>query len=121
MAAAKTVRDFGVGFDIAPVVDAWAQANHYGFLGAAPDGTRSYRRGNGIITGSMPLTVRQAGPQVHLEAWIHANLLARISSLFLIPADMGIESGGMKGVLPRNMARSAVNKLLAECGQPPIE
>jgi hypothetical protein len=119
--AARTVRDFQVGFDISAMADSWAQANHYAFQGVSPDGTRNYQRGNGILTGSMQLTVHQNGPQVHLEAWIHANMLARLGALFLIPADMGIESGGVRGALPRNMARSAVNKLLVACGQPPIE
>jgi hypothetical protein len=118
--AARTVREFQVGEDIAPRVDAWAQANHYGFRGVSADGTRSYQRGNGILTGAMPLTVRQVGPVVHLEAWIHATLAARICALFLIPTDMGIESGGVRGVLPRSMARDSVNKLLAQLGQPPI-
>jgi hypothetical protein len=118
--ADKTVRDFQVGFDIGPLVDAWAAGNHYGFRGISPDGTRNYQRGNGIMTGAMPLTVRQAGPSVHLEAWIHATLVARICAVFLIPANMGIESGGIRGVLPRSMARDSVNKLLAQLGQPPI-
>lgn len=118
--AARTVRDFQVGFDISTSVDAWAQANHYGFRGVSPDGSRNYQRGNGLLTGAMPLTVRQNGPAVHLEAWIHATLVARICAFFVIPSDMGIESGGFKGVLPRSMARDSVNKLLAQLGQPPI-
>ena len=75
--AARTVRDFQVGLDIGPIVDAWAQSNHYGFRGMSPDGTRNYQRGNGILTGAMPLTIRQYGPAVHLEGWIHATLVAR--------------------------------------------
>ena len=118
--APRTVRDFQVGFDIAPLVDAWAQANHYGFRGVSPDGTRNYQRGNGIVTWSMPLTVRQNGQSVHLEAWTHAMLMTRIGALFLIPADMGIESGGIRGALPRSIARGSVNALLAQMGQPPI-
>jgi hypothetical protein len=118
--AARTIRDFQVGFDVAPVVDAWAHANHFGFRGVSPDGTRTYQRGNGLLTGSMPMSIRQNGPSVHMEAWIHANLLARISAIFLIPSDMSIESGGFKGVLPRSIARNAVNVLLAQLGQPPI-
>ena len=69
---------------------------------------------------AMPLSVRQNGTAVHLEAWIHSTLLARITALFLIPTDMGIESGGMKGIMPRSMARGSVNKLLSQLGQPPI-
>lgn len=118
--ATRTVRDFQVGFDVAPIVDAWAQSNHYVFRGVGPDGSRAYQRGNGIVTGAMPLTILQNGPSVHLEAWIHATLVARILGLFLIPSDMGIESGGVRGLLPRSMARDAVNKLLAQLDQLPI-
>jgi hypothetical protein len=118
--AARTIRDFQVGFDVTPLVDGWAQANHYGFRGVSPDGTRNYQRGNGLMTGAMPLSVRQNGSAVHLEAWIHSTLMARISALFLIPTDMGIESGGVRGILPRNIARGSVNVLLAQLGQPPI-
>jgi len=118
--ASRTVRDFQVGFDVSTIVDSWANANHYGFRGVAPDGTRNYQRGNGILTGAMPLTIQQSGQHVHLEAWFHANTVARISALFLIPTDMGIESGGVRGALPRSMARQSVNALLAQLGQPPI-
>lgn len=118
--ADKTVRDFQFAQDIAPLADAWASANHFGLREVQPDGTRRYQRGNGILTGVMLTSVRQQGKDVHLEAWIHATLVARIGALFLIPADKSIESGGLKGALPRKFAREAVNKLLAQVGQPPI-
>jgi hypothetical protein len=118
--AATTVRDFQTALDVVPLVDAWAQASGYGFRGVSPDGTRNYQRGNGLLTGPMLLSIRQNGPAVHLEAWVHATLVARIGALFLVPSDMGIESGGFRGVLPRSIARSSVNALLAQMGQPPI-
>jgi hypothetical protein len=118
--SSRTIRDFQVGFDISQAVDGWAAANHYALRSVLSDGTRCYQRGNGILTGAMPLTIRQAGSAVHLEAWIHANLWARVGALFLVPADMAIESGGVRGVLPRSIARTAVNQLLAFLGQPPI-
>jgi hypothetical protein len=118
--AARTIRDFQVGGDITQFVDAWAKDNHYGFRGVSPDGTRNYQRGNGLLTGAMPLSIRQNGPQVHIEAWIHANLYARICALFLIPSDMSIDSGGVRGIIPRSIARDSVNKLLVQLGQPPI-
>ena len=118
--APRTVREFQVGFDVAPIVDAWAASHHYGFRAVEVDGTRRYQRGNGVLTGTMPLTVRQNGQNVRLEAWIHANVVARACALFLIPEDLGLESGGLKGVVPRNMARGAVNELLGQLGQPLI-
>jgi hypothetical protein len=118
--AARTIRDFQMGFDVAPLVDAWAADQHFGFRGVSPDGTRCYQRGNGILIGAMPLTIRQDGQDVHLEAWMHANLWARLSALFLITTDSGIESGGIWGILPKRIARGSVNSLLAQLGQPPI-
>jgi hypothetical protein len=118
--AEKTIRDFQVGFVVAPVADAWAGANHFGLRTVDPDGSRHYQRGEGILTGVMLCTVRQAGQNVRVETWIHARLIARISALFLIPTDMSVESGGLKGMLPRKMCRDAVNQLLVQLGQPPI-
>jgi len=68
----------------------------------------------------MKLKVRQENQEINIEAWISANLFVRIMSLFILPAEMGIESGGFRAVLPRSIARTAVNKLLAQLGQPPI-
>jgi hypothetical protein len=118
--SSRTIRDFQVGFDISQAVEGWAAANHYTLRNVLPDGTRCYQRGNGILTGSMPLTIRQAGNNVHLEAWAHANLWSRAGALFLIPENMGIESGGVRGVIPRDIARKSVNQLLTFLGQPPI-
>lgn len=119
--ADRTVRDFQVPFAVAPVADAWAAANHFGLKLVEPDGSRHYGRGEGILTGQMFCVVRQFGPHVRVEAWIHARLVARISAAFLIPTDMSVEPGGIKGSLPRKICREAVNKLLAQLGQPPIE
>jgi len=118
--AERTIRDFQCNFDVAPYADAWASATHFGLRRVDPDGSRVYQRGEGILTGSMHAIVRQSGPYVRVETWIHANLAARATALFLIPTDMPVESGGMKGVLPRKICREAVNQLLAQLGQPPI-
>ncbi len=119
--ADRSIRDFQVPFVVAPVADAWAAANHFGLVFVEPDGSRHYQRGEGILTGQMLCVVRQSGPHVRIEAWIHARLVARMCAVFLIPTDMSVESGGMKGVLPRKMCRDAVDKLLAQLGQPPID
>jgi hypothetical protein len=42
-------------------------------------------------------------------------------SAFMLPAEMGIESGGFKGVLPRKIARDGVNALLKLLNQPLIQ
>ena len=118
--AERTIRDFQCNYDVAPYADAWANATHFALQSVDPDGSRTYQRGEGILTGSMHAIVRQSGTYVRVEAWIHANLVARTFALFLIPANMSVESGGVRGVLPRKMCRDAVNQLLTQFSQPLI-
>jgi hypothetical protein len=42
-------------------------------------------------------------------------------ALFLIPAEMNIQPGGFRMVLPRNIARGKVNQLLADLGAAQIQ
>jgi hypothetical protein len=105
--------------DIWPIIDAWAGENGYrpkSALGAE----RTYQKGTGFLVAPMMLKVKQDKQETEIQAWIRANLLVRLMALFILPAEMGIESGGMRGVLPRNIARKAVNALLAKLRQPPI-
>ncbi len=118
--ADRSIRDFQTSYAVAPIADAWAGQNGFALTEMEPDGSRHYVRGSGLLTGQMVCVVRQAGPHVRIEAHIHARLAARISALFLIPADKSIEPGGFVGALPRKICRDAVDKLLAQLGQPPI-
>jgi hypothetical protein len=117
--AKRTVRDFAAGGDVGPAVDAWAKDAGYR-LKETRDGTRVFQKGTGFLVAPMMLSVRQEQGEVHVEAWIRANLFVRLMSLFILPAEMGVESGGMRAVLPRKIARGQVNKLLEALGQPPI-
>ena len=115
----RTVLDFWIRADPWPTIDIWAQQSGYQFKqGSGPN--RLYQKGTGLMVAPMMLQLQQAGGQLHLEAWIRGTLLARIGSFFLIPAEMGIESGGFRAVIPRRIARDAINKLLNSLGQPPI-
>ena len=118
--ADRSIRDFQVPYVVAPIADAWASANGFALSQVDPDGSRHYVRGSGLLTGQMMCVVRQFNQHVRVEAFIHARLIARISALFLIPTDKSIEPGGVVGVLPRKICRDAVDKLLAQLGQPPI-
>jgi hypothetical protein len=118
--AQRSIRDFQVPFVVAQVADAWASANGFSLNEVEPDGSRQYVRGSGLLTGQMMCVVRQFGPHVRVEAYIHARMAARISALFLIPEDKSIEPGGFMGALPRKICRDAVDRLLAQLGQPPI-
>jgi hypothetical protein len=70
----------------------------------------------------MMLEISQTGGQVHMEAWVKAGWIRYLGLLYFVqPAEMGIESGGWRQPVVRRMERSAVNELLNELGQPPIE
>lgn len=119
----RTVRDFAVGdnVDVWEITGAWAQRHGYQVVGQSPDGQRRvYRKGEGFMTGFRMLDLSMTGERAHLEAWVGALGLARALSLFILPAEIRIDSGGMKAVLPRKMGRTEVNELLEALGQPPI-
>ncbi len=56
-----------------------------------------------------------------LSRWICNCPFVRAFSLFILPAEMEIRSGGLRGVAPRVIARKAVNKLLDALGQEKIK
>jgi hypothetical protein len=115
----RTVLDFPFAGDLWTIVDPWAKENGYNQQ-SGDAAKRLYQKGTGLLVAPMMLEVGQKDGQVHLEAWIRCNLFVRIMSFFMLPAEMGIESGGFRAVLPRNIARGAVNKLLPQLGQPVI-
>jgi hypothetical protein len=115
----RTQISFQVNGDIWPLVDGWASAN--GYTRKAPTGSeRLYQKGTGMLVAPMMLSIRQEGAVFTLEAWVRCNLFMRISSFFILPPEIGIESGGFQAVLPRKIARDAVNGLLHQLGVPLI-
>ena len=118
----RTVRTFPVKGDLWPFVEQWAKANGYwARASSGPAGPeRLYQKGQGFWVAPMMVSVRQENGQVTLQAWVRINLFNRIASLGILPAEMSVESGGFKAVLPRKIARDAVNHLLQQIGQPPI-
>jgi hypothetical protein len=119
MAAKRAVREFAVSGDPWPMVEGWAERQNYR-AAEQGDGHRVYKKGSGFWAGARKLEIRATGDRVHLEAWVVGNLPARIFSLFILPREITIESGGAKAVLPRKLGRSEVNDLLQSFGQPPI-
>ena len=115
----RTILDFPFTGDLWVIVEGWASEN--GYRRKEGDASRRlYQKGTGFLVAPMMLDVRKEGDQSHLEAWARFNIFARLSSFFILPDEMGIESGGFRAVVPRNIARGAVNKLLAQLGQPLI-
>ena len=115
----RTIIRFSSTGDVWPVVEKWANENGYKPKESAGQ-ERTYQKGVGFLVAPMMLKVRHENQETNIEAWIRANILVRLMSFFILPAEMGIESGGVRGVLPRNIARKAVNALLAQLGQSPI-
>jgi hypothetical protein len=101
------------------VIDQWAAAESYR-LQSSNASERLYQKGSGFLVAPMMLHLRQEAGQTVMQCWISSNLFVRLCSLFILPAEMGIESGGFKVVVPRKIARTAVNKLLAQLQLPAI-
>lgn len=119
MAATRAIREFRTNQDVWKTLDSWARETGYRLVeGAAGRGV--YQKGVGLLVAPMKLEVRTAGDLVHLEAWVHVPFISRLMSLFILPDEITVESGGVKAILPRQMARGAVNQLLAMLNQPPI-
>lgn len=118
-AAGRTVLEFEYNEALWDVVTSWADEHGYKQV-SGDDNDRILQKGTGFLVAPMMCHIQQQGSQIKLEAWIRVNLFMRIMGLFLIPAEMGIASGGFKLVAPRNIARKAVNKLLEQLDQEPI-
>ena len=116
----RTAVSFPLHGDPWPTIAAWAQRHR--FLPREPQSPaqRLFQNGSGFWTAPMKTLFTIEGHQVHLQAWVHTPLFSRIMALFLLPQEMGIQSGGFKGAVPRSMARKAVNELLAQVGAAPI-
>jgi hypothetical protein len=115
----RAVRDFEVSGDLMPYLADWAKQNNYHFK-RSEGSAHIYQRGTGFLTAPMMFQASQEGSHVHIEAWVRGTFFARLGSLFILPAEMTIASGGSRGVIPRKMARGDVNKFLEGLQQPPI-
>jgi hypothetical protein len=102
-----------------PVINDWGKQTGYLPKQDAANG-RIYQKGTGFLVAPMMLAAQVDGNTLTLQAWIRGTFIARLFSLFILPAEMHIRSGGFKAVLPRNMARGDVNKLINQLGGAPI-
>ncbi len=117
----RTIMDFTVANveDTLKTIKEWAHQNNY-HLKKSSYSWQLFQKGTGFLVAPMMLEISYNGLTFHLEAWVRATLLARLGALFLIPAEIGIESEGFKMAIPKKIAREAVNKLLDQLGQPSI-
>ncbi len=118
----RTIIDFNVSNadETWKVIHQWADETNYKVKETGST-RKLFQKGVGFLVAPMMLDVTIDGEKAHLEAWVRAGLFVRIMSLFILPAEMTIQSGGLKGVAPRKIARTAVNKLLERLSQPLIE
>src|SRR5260370_37148814 len=113
----RTQITFPQGADFWPTVERWAGAHGYSARESSGP-AKLYQKGVGFLVAPMMLSIRQENGQVVMEAWVRCNLFIRLSSFFILPAEIGVQSGGFKAVLPRKIARDAVNALLQQLGVP---
>ncbi|MFT3710020.1 MAG: hypothetical protein QM817_20500 [Archangium sp.] len=101
-------------------IDAWSKSSGFDLIEGGGTTTRTYQKGSGFLVAPMKAAISVNGTAFTLQAWVAPTFLARLFALFLIPAEMHVNSGGFKMVLPRNMARKPINELLAKLGLPQI-
>jgi hypothetical protein len=116
----RSVSSFPIQGDPWPVIAAWAQKHK--FLPREPQtgSTKMFQKGSGFWTAPMRAQFEVQGQSVHVQAWLQIPLITRLMAFFMLPAEMHIRSGGFRAVLPRNIARKAVNELLSQVGGQPI-
>lgn len=116
----RTVRDFAVLGDLWSSVEDWARGCGYRLKWQTAS-QRRYQNGVGFWTAPTIYEITQETPdQVHVEAWVHVPPVSRLLALFLVPEEMGLESGGYRLALPRRLGRHGLNRLLSKLGQESI-
>jgi hypothetical protein len=92
-----------------------AWANRHRFLPRSDRGNvRLFQKGTGLLTAPMRAQFTLKDGKIELQAWVHNLLFSRLLTLFLLPMEMNIRSGGFRAMVPRSIARKAVNELLRE-------
>src|SRR5688572_13062307 len=116
----RTIRDFTTSAAIWSIADTWGDEQGFTVVTTKAE-RRVYQKGPDFLGYPLIVDIQQMNNQVHLETWLKASLLDRTRALFLIPSEIGLDSGsGLRMVIARKTGRSLVNKLLDRLGQPPI-
>ena len=102
------------------MIAAWAQRHRFMPREPQTGNTKLFQKGSGLLTAPMRAQFTLDGQVMHVHAWLQISIFTRIMSLFMLPAEMHINSGGFRAVVPRSMARKALNELLAQVAAPPI-
>jgi hypothetical protein len=115
----RTKLSFPSSRDIWPEVERWSKHEN-AELKSSSESERLYQKG-GLMTAPLMYKFRQAGGEVAVEAWIPSTTFQRACSFFILPPEMGVESGGVKAAVIRKVARQALNQLLHQLGAPLVQ
>lgn len=100
-------------------IGTWAKRHRFMPRSEAGD-TKLFQKGNGLWMSPMRAQFTFKDGKVELQAWVHNLLLSRLLTLFLLPMEMNVSSGGFRAMVPRSVARNAINELLREMNASPI-
>ncbi len=115
----RTIRDFQHSGNVWDIAADWAQQNGYELRGTDQYG-QYYQKGVGFWSAPRRVQLQWTGSFYHLEAWVYVPTLNYVLAFGILPREMILQSGGFRGVVPRNLGRKEINALLAALGQPPI-
>ena len=116
----RTIIQFKSNIDVKPVIEQWAKAEGFVYKADLNPTTRLFQKGVGFLTAPMRFQASVSGQDVKLEMWAWAPFFNRLSALFIIPEEMAVNGGGFRMVIPREIARAALNRLLVKLGQPTV-
>lgn len=102
------------------IIDAWGKQSGFNLVEGGGTSTRTYQKGSGFLVAPMKAMFSLEGATMSVQGWVAPTFLARLFALFLVPAEMHVNSGGFVLVLPRNMARKPINEVLAQLALPQI-
>jgi len=111
---------FPLAGDPWPTIGAWAQRHKFYPREPQTGDTKLFQKGTGLLTAPMRAQFTIAGGQMQVQAWLPISLFVRVTTFFILPAEMPINSGGFRASLPRSIARKAINELLGELRAPLI-
>ena len=113
----RTVITVKASDSVWPEVESWAERNKFKEIPSI-DGGRSFRRWS--WSGSPEnLRIDQSEDKVVIESWLHTGLFFRVLFLFILPEEIGIESG-MLYMGPKKKFRKKLNPLLEQLGGPTL-
>ena len=111
--ARRSVVTFSVKGDPWERIVAWAKRHRF-MPRSDHKNVKLFQKGTGLWTSPMRAQFTVKDGEVELQAWVHNLLFSRLLTLFLLPMEMNIRSGGFRAMVPRSIARKAVNELLRE-------